>query len=64
MNETELSPCPFCGSKKMEYVTELSGGGGKLYAVLCAECFSSGAGYGSKNEAIAAWNRRAENKEE
>lgn len=69
----ELLPCPFCG--KPETVTVLSSfdlydddsGNEECFAVLCdagkpggkGGCGASGGFYPSRQEATAAWNRRA-----
>lgn len=52
---TELKPCPFCG------------GGTHYYApapidhhIQCEKCFAETGGFSSKEEAIEAWNTRAE----
>lgn len=51
----ELKPCPFCG------------GGTHYYApapidhhIQCEKCFAETGGFSSKEEAIEAWNTRAE----
>ena len=53
----ELKPCPFCGGKAR--VTEFAGW---FYGMcLCYdECRTCGPVKGTKEEAIEAWNRRAE----
>jgi Lar family restriction alleviation protein len=59
MNEKELKPCPFCGSKKTFMDTGFSGGDdSKLFWIVCEECYSSGPALDKKVSAIAAWNRR------
>lgn len=52
-NTTELKPCPFCGARA-EFATN-------SYAiwVACSYCQCHGE-EGSKEEAIAAWNKRAQ----
>ena len=61
MKETELKPCPFCGSKakfiepKVVYVSE------PYWRVQCHECFARGAASKSKEGAKSLWNRRADN---
>lgn len=52
----EALPCPFCGSDKIyyidsdEYIPE--------YKLICADCRASTDFYNTKEEALAAWNRR------
>ena len=64
----QLKPCPFCG--KAAYIGGDEGGADGFFAG-CQECFCNvGKAYGrsampshmfaSPDEAIAAWNRRAE----
>ena len=55
----ELKPCPFCGMDAPDWCDE-SDGGGDWHFVQCRDCESTtGHHYNSKDEAIAAWNRRA-----
>lgn len=52
----ELKPCPFCGGKaNVEQFTT------KLFAVVCEKCEAETDSYFHKQEAINAWNTRAEN---
>ena len=57
MND-ELKPCPFCGGE-----AEIEECGG-MWAVECTEYETCGCelnmAFGSKAEAVAAWNTRAE----
>ena len=63
----KLKPCPFCGGKAeihncMEFENDTlaliySGKSG----VHCSECHCATIPYGSKDEAIEVWNRRADN---
>lgn len=59
MSNSELMPCPFCGSKPMlmEPNEPLFFGG---YVVACQQpsCQAQGRLSGQKDKAIAAWNRR------
>lgn len=55
-----MKPCPFCGGEaELNSIED----GGDFY-VYCRSlnglCATTGAGYGSPSEAIAAWNRRAD----
>ena len=52
---TELKPCPFCGDK--EIVVSPTGFHG-AYIAYCIQCHSNTGDYDTKEEAIAAWNRR------
>lgn len=45
--------CPFCGADGI--ITEVKGGG---FKVFCVECLSMSSAYTTKDKAIAAWNRR------
>lgn len=55
---TDLKPCPFCGGVHVEIVNQ-----GSMpddpHVVQCDDCDASASGM-SADEAIAAWNRRAE----
>lgn len=57
----ELKPCPFCGEKNIEvFIHEYHGwpSYSRTYKVICFSC-SAQLYRGSKEEVIAAWNRRA-----
>jgi Lar family restriction alleviation protein len=57
-----LEPCPFCGSTAVLLTNELSTKLGKRYGFMCglAACRTRGPHWHpSREEAIAAWNRRA-----
>lgn len=55
----ELKPCPFCGGKAevvwMPYIN-VEGMG---LVVECNHCWAETGYYATREEAIAAWNRRA-----
>lgn len=53
----ELLRCPFCGGE----ATIGDGENGRNYWVLCDKCHAETDFYCTKQEAIAAWNRRANN---
>lgn len=53
----ELDRCPFCGGRAR--VEPVGAWYETLkYKVRCLECLASSANYDSREEAIAAWNRR------
>ena len=54
----ELRPCPFCGGEHVEVVCQGSRTNDP-HVVQCDDCDASASGM-SRDEAIAAWNRRAE----
>ncbi|MDR3845708.1 MAG: Lar family restriction alleviation protein [Eggerthellaceae bacterium] len=62
---TELKPCPFCGGEAKirmyrTFIDEYHGIGTKYY-VECSECLvNRHLGKLTENEAIEAWNTRAE----
>lgn len=55
--ETKLKPCPFCGSTEVKII--LYGG---LDCIACTRCPGNVmvSQFQTKQEAIEAWNRRAE----
>lgn len=60
----KLKPCPFCGGKAYVQI-HIFDGVPETYGVLCAngKCYTSGwQFYDTAEEAIEAWNRRAERK--
>lgn len=63
----ELKPCPFCGGGavihhcgELENETMAVVFGSKV-GIHCRNCHIATMPYETKNEAIEAWNRRAEN---
>lgn len=52
----ELKPCPFCGSKKVEFANMT----GRGMFVYCKSCKASANIALRKEDAIYLWNRRAE----
>lgn len=74
MPSPELKPCPFCKSSDVELVTSLTERAGKWNwwgaHISCPACRArTGTFEGETKEeavayAVAAWNRRAEEKEE
>ncbi|WP_420801587.1 Lar family restriction alleviation protein [Providencia rettgeri] len=56
---SELKKCPMCGSNKLGILTHKFDGVDRFHRVECTECeLATGLKY-TKQEAIAAWNRRA-----
>lgn len=53
----ELRPCPFDGNKDVCLV------GLRLFYVACNKCATHGPIAETRDEAIAAWNRRADKEE-
>ena len=54
----EIKPCPHCGPERSvcsAQVSDLS----RRWQVFCGACGSSSGSCATKEEAIAAWNRRA-----
>ena len=47
----KLKSCPFCGGERVEYEPTRD-------SVYCLDCEALGPAYSSKDDAIAAWNRR------
>jgi Lar family restriction alleviation protein len=53
----ELKPCPFCGGNSDGIVILERYG----YFIVCEHCYGRTGEFHTKEEAIEAWNRRAEN---
>lgn len=51
----ELKPCPFCGGKAARAVTDLY-----FWAIRCGKCGAENGNHDTQQEAIEAWNIRAE----
>jgi len=49
----ELKPCPFCGSTNLGFLSLFA------WEVQCNLCLAEGPKADTREEAIAAWNRRA-----
>lgn len=49
----KLKKCPFCGGE-----AEIAGD--KIFWVICKECTAETKCFDTREEAIEAWNRRAE----
>ena len=56
MAMTELKPCPFCGGETK--IRTYSGMGRTMFFVQCNDCAAESSCYDTKEEAVAAWNRR------
>ena len=52
----ELKPCPFCGDTQLTIINVY----GEDYYVHCDTCTTCGPSGETEQEAIEAWNRRAE----
>lgn len=66
MKETELKPCPFCGGIPQITINKMNSKPSFMYGVLCVgdERHSVSVGYFEiVDEAITAWNRRADNEQ-
>ncbi len=62
--DKKLKPCPFCGARESDEDFPLSVVryiGIDTCMVYCERCGASGAERDSREEAIEAWNRRAQN---
>ena len=57
MSEPKLKPCPFCGGEAK--LINILNYYGDIYWVKCEECNAETPSDFEKDEAIAAWNRRA-----
>ena len=57
---SELLPCPFCGGEAGPTVKPYIGCNGSGFTVDCEKCWASTGYYDSYEEAVAAWNTRAE----
>jgi len=60
MNE-KLKRCPFCENRSPTLGTLTYRNGYMTATVYCENCGVETGGYSSEEEAISAWNRRAEN---
>jgi Lar family restriction alleviation protein len=59
MSNEALKPCPFCGGKPINTRDTTF----DKYWVFCSVCFASGPHMKTKEEAIAAWNKRVKDTE-
>lgn len=58
---SELKPCPFCGGEaEMHYVSDIFSRHRPSYWSQCCNCRMSGKHHRTRQEAIDAWNTRAE----
>ena len=53
----KLKPCPFCGGKAE--ASEVRAGDFNYSVVTCGECWAKSPHHVWRQDAIAAWNRRA-----
>ena len=56
----ELKPCPFCGGKAFSINVLPTFGFDVMYRAICEDCNISTPPKRTKEKAIKAWNRRAE----
>jgi Lar family restriction alleviation protein len=56
---SQNKPCPFCGSTKIDFVTQGLEGDEYHIQALCDGCGTTTGGYATKDDAIAFWNKRA-----
>lgn len=56
----KLKPCPFCGSRSVQ-VEQIGSGG--YFNACCCNCLANVPLSGSRETAVAAWNRRTNAKE-
>ena len=58
----ELKPCPFCGGEAfaVNFTYAITEGHWKMWSVDCPKCRCQSGDFVTKEEAIEAWNRRAE----
>lgn len=59
MRHDNVKPCPFCGCTAIS-VREMSG----YFRASCGRCEATASYQESEQEAIARWNRRANDKQE
>lgn len=55
MPESELNPCPFCGSENLQVASAMG-----EWRVSCVECDASVAMKPTREKAVAAWNQRTD----
>ena len=55
----ELQPCPFCGGEARKRNVEHTLLGDTYWGITCINCNCGTAGYLNYNNAVKAWNRRA-----
>ena len=53
-------PCPFCGNRAAVSLTPYIGARGRGYVAECEFCRAKSGYYVTPEDAIAAWNRRAD----
>ena len=56
MKDERVKPCPFCGGEAEIIKAHLFGG--DIYICRCVDCVAQSAFCGTKEEAVAEWNRR------
>lgn len=59
MGKIELNPCPFCGGKGVEILEDENKYLYFRYRAQCQKCGATAKLCHTKEEALKAWNRRA-----
>jgi Lar family restriction alleviation protein len=57
--KTDIKPCPFCGSRKIDVEPVEIEGYNLGYQASCSQCSVSGSNYATEDDAISVWNTRA-----
>jgi Lar family restriction alleviation protein len=57
MNDIELKPCPFCGSKA-KIITVGIHGYNEQFVIHCMNCYAETTQYAALSFVIEAWNKR------
>lgn len=60
MDKIKLKPCPFCGSAQVVFFRGERRDRMIIYGMVCWECKAMGPKVPSEEQAVGAWNRRAQ----